>query len=217
MRSMEIKDLNIKYDKMQKKYGDKTLASIYNGGCENNPDICFVFMNPTGKNIASELSWKGRRSPWIGTKNIWKLFYQINLLDEDIYNEIQRRKGKEWDEDFADLVYQDIANKKLFITNLGKCTQIDARPLPDSVLKEYLDLLYKEIDIIKPKKIIVFGNQVSSIFLKDKISVSEWRKKKTTITIKKNKYDVYPVYYPVGNGMRNIDLVIEDLKYIIGE
>lgn len=214
---MEIKDLNIKYDKMQKKYGDKSLASIYNGGCENNPDICFVFMNPTGKNIASELTWKGRRSPWIGTKNIWKLFYQINLLDEDIYNEIQRRKGKEWDEEFADLVYKDIENKKLFITNLGKCTQIDARPLPDSVLKEYLDLLYKEIDIIKPKKIIVFGNQVSSIFLKDKISVSEWRKKKTSITIKKNDYDVYPVYYPVGNGMRNIDMVIEDLKYIIGE
>ena len=59
MRSMVIKDLNIKYDKMQKKYGDKNLSSIYNGGCENNPDICFVFMNPTGKNIASELTWKG--------------------------------------------------------------------------------------------------------------------------------------------------------------
>ena len=214
---MTLDNLKIEYDKLQLKYGAKELDSIYNGGCTDNPDICFVFMNPTGKNIASELTWKGRRSPWIGTKNIWKLFYQINLLDEDIYNEIQSRKGKEWDEEFADLVYKDIENKKLFITNLGKCTQIDARPLPDSVLKEYLDLLYKEIDIIKPKKIIVFGNQVSSIFLKDKISVSEWRKKKTSITIKKNDYDVYPVYYPVGNGMRNIDMVIEDLKYIIGE
>ena len=85
---MQIKDLNTKYDKMQKKYGDKKLSSIYNGGCEENPDICFVFMNPTGRNVASELSWNGRRSPWIGTKNIWKLFYNIGLLDKDIYDKI---------------------------------------------------------------------------------------------------------------------------------
>ena len=214
---MEIKDLNKKYDSMQKKYGEKTLSSIYNGGCETNQDICFIFMNPTGRNIASEKNWKGIRSPWIGTKNIWKLFYQINLLDEDIYKEIQKRKPKEWDEDFALKVYEEVKNKKCFITNLGKCTQIAARPLSDSTLKEYLELLYKEIEIIKPKKIITFGNQVSSIFLNQKISVSEWRKQKTKIKIKNVEYDVYPVYYPVGNGMRNIDLVIEDLKYIIGE
>ena len=214
---MQIKDLNKKYDKLQKMYGDKTLSSIYNGGCEENPDICFIFMNPTGRNVASELTWKGRRSPWIGTKNIWKLFYNTGLLDKEIYLEIQRRKGKEWNEEFADLVYEDVTNKKYFITNLGKCTQIDARPLPNSVYLEYLDLLYKEIDIIKPKKIITFGNQVSSIFLNQKISVSEWRKKKIKYKIKKQEYDVYPVYYPVGNGMRNIDLVIEDLKYILGE
>lgn len=214
---MQIKDLNIKYDKMQKKYGAKELASIYNGGCEEEPDICFVFMNPTGKNIASELSWKGRRSPWIGTKNIWKLFFQIDLLDQEIYYEIQKRKGKEWDEEFTEKVYQNVKEKKYFITNLGKCTQIDARPLPNSVYLEYLDLLYKEISIINPKKIVVFGNQVSSIFLNQKISVSEWRKKKTKLKIKDKEYDVYPVYYPVGNGMRNIDLVIEDLKYILGE
>jgi len=214
---MKLKELNKKYDKMQNKYGDKKLCSIYNGGCEVNPDICFVFMNPTGKNVASELSWKGRRFPWLATKNIWKLFYQINLLDEEIFKEIQRRKSKEWDEEFANLVYQDVEKRKYFITNLGKCTQIDARPLPDSVLKEYLDLLYKEIEIIKPKKIITFGNQVSSIFLNQKISVSQWRKKKTKIKIKNEEYEVWPVYYPVGNGMRNIDLVIEDLKYILGE
>ena len=28
-------------------------------------------------------------------------------------------------------------------------------------------------------------------------------------------YSVYPVYYPIGNGMMNIDKAIEDLNYII--
>ena len=50
---MKISDLNKEYDRLQMKYGAKELISIYNGGCVNNPDICFVFMNPTGKNIAS--------------------------------------------------------------------------------------------------------------------------------------------------------------------
>ncbi len=48
---MKISDLNQEYDKLQNKYGSEELDSIYNGGCENNPDICFVFMNPTGRKV----------------------------------------------------------------------------------------------------------------------------------------------------------------------
>ena len=60
---MTLDDLKIEYDKLQLKYGAKELDSIYNGGCTDNPDICFVFMNPTGRNIASDKSWKGLKSP----------------------------------------------------------------------------------------------------------------------------------------------------------
>lgn len=212
---MKVKDLNTYYDKLQLEYGEPTLSSIYNGGCESNPDICFVFMNPTGKNIATTKTWKGRRSPWIGTKNIWKLFYRVGLLEEGLYNKIQTMKPNEWTEEFADEVYKEVENKKIYITNLGKCTQIDARPLSDKVLKEYLELLYKEIEIVKPKKIIVFGNQVSSIFLNKKICVKSVRKEEFKIELGKSSYPVYSVFYPIGNGMRNIDLAVEDIKYIL--
>ena len=212
---MEINDLNIEYDKLQQEYGAKELTSIYNGGCSNSPDICFVFMNPTGKNIASNPHWKGRKSPWIGTKNIWKLFYKIGLLNESIYDEIQRKKPQEWDERFADIVYEDVEKNKYFITNLGKCTQVDARILPNSVYCQYLDLLCKEIEIINPKIIITFGNQVSSIVLNKTISVSQCRKQSFLKNIAGKNYSIYPVYYPIGNGMMNIDKAIEDLNYII--
>ena len=108
-----------------------------------------------------------------------------------------------------------IERNKVFITNLGKCTQIDARPLLDDVLKQYLDLLFEEIDIIKPKVIVTFGNQVSSIILNEKISVSENRKISHNLKIKEDTYKVFPVYYPVGNGIFNIDKSIEDIKWII--
>ena len=210
-----LKDLQKDYDKLQMKYGAKELDSIYNGGCENNPNICFVFMNPTGKNIASDKSWLGRKSPWLGTKNIWKLFYNVDLISKDTYNKIQNKKPKDWDYEFCDYVYDEISKNKIFITNLGKCTQIDARPLSDEVLKKYLDLLFKEIDIIKPKIIITFGNQVSSIILNKKISVSQNRKVFHKVNINNNEYKVYSVYYPVGNGIFNIDKSIEDIKWII--
>lgn len=214
---LTLDDLKKDYDKLQKKYGAKELDSIYNGGCENNPNICFVFMNPTGRNIASSKEWKGLKSPWIGTKNIWDLFYNLNLLDNKIYTKIKSIKGSDWDEDFAKEVYDDVKKHKYFITNLGKCTQVDARELPDSVYKEYLHLLEKEFEIIKPKVIILFGNQVSSIVLNDKISVSQVRKKCFEKNINGANYKFYSVYYPVGNGRFNIDKSIEDIKWIMNK
>ena len=213
---MKLEDLQIQYDKLQKKYGAKNLNSIYNGGCTNNPDICFVFMNPTGKNNASSKEWKGIRAPWIGTKNIWDLFYKLELLDEEIYFKIKSIKGKDWTEEFAYKVYENVKKHKYFITNLVKCTQIDGRVLPNSVYEKYLDLLCKEIEIINPKVIILFGNQVSSIVLDEKISVSQCRKKLFIKNINGKNYNCYSVYYPVGNGRFNMGKSIEDIKYIIG-
>ncbi len=212
---MTLKELNEKYAKLQNEYGDESLDSILNGGMDKNPDVCFVFMNPTKRNIASSKEWTGLKSPWIGTKNIWKLFYDTNIMSEKIYNKIREIKGSEWTTTFAEEVYEDVKKHKYFITNLGKCTQVDARPLPDNIFKEYVDLLFEEFKIVNPKKIILFGNQVSSIVLDEKISVSQTRKTCFKRVVNEKEYSFYPVYYPVGNGIFNIDKSIEDIKWIL--
>ncbi|MCI5678252.1 MAG: uracil-DNA glycosylase family protein [Candidatus Faecisoma sp.] len=215
VKEYTLEDLNKKYAKLQNKYGNKNLDSIYNGGCVTNPKICFVFMNPTAKNIASNKNWKGLKAPWIGTKNIWDLFERVGLLDEDIYKQIKKIKGSEWTIEFSQKVYDNVVKHKYFITNLGKCTQIDARPLKNEVYKEYLDLLEKEIQIINPEVIILFGNQVSSIVLNQKISVSLVRKKQFIKKIGNREFKCFSVFYPVGNGRFNIDKSIEDIKWIL--
>ena len=212
---MNLEQLKVEYDKLQNEYGDKSLDSINFGGCTDKPDVCFVFMNPTRRNIASSKEWKGLKSPWIGTKNIWTLFHDVDLLDDDIYEKIRSIKGNEWTYDFAIEVYENVKKHKYFITNLGKCTQVDARVLPDKVFNEYLHLLEKEIKFVNPKVIILFGNQVSSIVLDKKISVSHCRKEKFIKTIDNKDFEFYSVYYPVGNGRFNIDKSIEDIKWII--
>ncbi len=214
-KNNDLHALKKKYDKMQIKYGAKELDAIYYGGCIHNPDVCFVFMNPTGRNIASEKTWCGPKYPWLGTKNIWKLFHSIHLIDDELYDEILKKRPKDWDYDFCEKVYRCVEEKHFFITNLGKCTQLDARPLSDATLSQYLKLLFREIDIIKPKIIITFGNQVSSIFLNEKITVSTCRKKYYEREIHHIQYKVFPVFYPVGNGIFNIEKAIEDIKFII--
>lgn len=175
----------------------------------------FCFYESNRKKYCFIKRWKGIKSPWIGTKNIWDLFHSLNLVDESIYNKIRSIKGSEWTEEFAEEVYRDVKAHKYFITNLGKCTQIDARELPNEVFKQYVELLKKEIEIVNPKVTILFGNQVSSIVLDKKISVSQCRKQLFIDKINKKEYKFYSVYYPVGNGRFNIDKSIEDIKWIM--
>jgi len=85
----QVIQLHSKYDKLQLKYGDPTLSSIYGTGCINNPNIMFIFMNPTGRNISSVPSWEGLRAPWIGTKQVWDIFENLGLLRSEIYLKIK--------------------------------------------------------------------------------------------------------------------------------
>ena len=206
-----LDELVVEYNKLQKEYGDPSLDSITFGGCKNNPDICFVFMNPTARNITASKEWTGLKAPWIGTKNVWNFFEKIGFIDEEMLFRIKSMKGKEWTKEFADEVYKMIEDRKIYVTNLAKCTQLDARALDDNVFKKYLKLFIKEMEIVNPKIIILFGNQVSSIVLNEKISVSQVRRKCFML---KKKFKCYPVYYPVGNGIFNMDKAIEDILWI---
>lgn len=209
----QVLQLHSEYDNLQLKYGNPTLSSIYGAGCINNPEIMFIFMNPTGRNISSIPSWKGLRAPWIGTKQVWDIFESLGLLQFEIYFKIKSIKPEKWDYKFVNEVYTDIQNHSVFITNLGKCTQIDARPLNNSIFKEYLNLMYKEIEIVNPKKIVTFGNQVSSILLGRNISVSDYVDDQKEIL---KGYEIYPTYYPVGQGRRNMPLAIDRIKKVLG-
>ncbi len=154
----QVIQLHKKYDELQKKYGEPSLSSIYGAGDIDNPKVMFVFMNPTGRNIASEPSWTGLRAPWIGTKQVWDIFYNLGFLNEDIYKSIKEYKSEDWSVDFCNQVYSKVEDNSLYITNLAKCTQLDARPLKNSVFKDYLDLMFKEIEVVNPKIVISFGN-----------------------------------------------------------
>lgn len=74
----------------------------------------------------------------------------------------------------------------------------------------------KEIDIVQPDHIVSFGNQVSSLLLRKNIKVSDYQwQDHEKFEILGKTYKVYPTFYPVGQGMRNIDKAIERIKTIL--
>ena len=164
----------------------------------------FCFYESNSWKYSNKKDWDGPHYPWLGTKNVWKLFDKLDLIDENIFQEIQKKKKQEWTKEFSEQVYNSIKEHDCYITNLAKCTQLDARPLKDEVYKAYLKLFIKEINLVQPQKIILFGNQVSSIVLEEKIKVSQVRKK----SFEKDGFEYFSVFYPVGNGSFNIDKAI---------
>jgi len=212
----QVIHLHKRFDFLQQKYGDRNLQSIYGGGSINNPNLMFIFMNPTGRNVASVPAWKGLRAPWIGTKQIWSMFNELGLITSKIFNQISSKKGVNWDYSFSESVYKTLQKNSVYVTNLAKCTQIDARPLNNNVFKEYLDLMFEEIESIKPTRVIAFGNQVSSILLNKQVSVSRYLKDECEeLRIEGNIYPVYPTFYPVGQGRRNQPQAVSRIKSIM--
>ena len=212
-----MKNLNKRYDELQNKYGSKELNSVYGCGEENNPKVALVFMNPTKRNIATDKSWTGLKAQWLGTKQIWDFLTKCNLFSTKLNEEIKEKRPKEWSPEFCEKVYKEVKNKSMWITNLAKCTQDDARPLPDKIFLNYKDLLKEELKLVNPQKILFFGNQVSSLMLDETITVSTARQKKFTLKIDNKEYDSYAVYYPVGNGRFNQPKAIEDIQEILKE
>ncbi len=216
MKDIQIPHLFDAFDKLQHIYGDKKLLSVYGAGKTKHPKLFLLFMNPTGRNISCSKDWKWIRTLRLGTKNIRKLLSSIWAVSKKTFETIQSMKPADWTEEFSLEVYKEIASNNVYISNLAKCTQTDARPLPDSVFKEYLDLMHEEIDHIKPEHIITFGNQVSSLVLNKKVTVSAYKNiEHEDLVIKKHSYKIYPTFYPIWQGMRNLPHAIARIQKIL--
>ncbi len=212
---IQVQSLKKKIDRLQKLHGHPDYTALYGTGCINRPDLFLVLMNPTARNISVHKNWRGLKASWLGTKNFWKVLCQLNLISKSTFNAIQTKKPSGWDDPFCRTVYTELAKNKVFITNLGRSTQPDARPLANAVYSDCVPLMHEEIDAVRPKIIITFGNQVSSALLKRPIKVSESRKKHFDLEVKGKKYLVYATYYPVGMGFMNVGKAIEDVKWIV--
>ncbi len=207
-----VQELNHKY------FPDNALLPILGNGELKNPKIMFVFINPTHRNISSSKDWKGPRYPFVGTKNIWNIFYKAGLFDKELLDEINACST--WDVDFSNSVLQSLKKRRLYITNIVKWTGSDAT-LPDAQkIKLFLPLLEEEISIVKPEYVLTFGLIPFENLTKNKIKLSEYYERSIRdgklasyeVEINKFRTRVIPCYFPIGRG--NPKRAVELLKLL---
>lgn len=191
--------------------------SVYGAWCIFRPKYFFVFMNPTARNISSHHNRNGLRCPRVWLKQVRKMFYELWLLSLSYYEKAQSKDMNIRTNDFVYELYTHLAEQGVYITNLAKCTQSDAKPLPNLVFREYLDIMNDEINSLKPHAIIPFWNQVSSILLGKSLSVSAYEQSDTyeILTIDNTDYKIYPCYYPVWIWYRNMNKSIAKIASLL--
>jgi len=187
-------------------FKDNKLKPILGNGKTKNPKIMFVFINPTIRNISSDNKWVGPRFPFIGTKQIWRIFCKVGLFDARLLNIIN--KEPYWSLEFTNKVLEYLKQNELYITNVVKWTGKDAT-LPDSKkIKLFLPILKKEIEIVKPKYIITFGLIPFEALTKQKIKLKDYFEnsiknnslKYFEIKINNTNTKIIPCYFPTGRG-----------------
>lgn len=190
----------------EKHFPENDLMPVLGNGKNSQPKVMFVFINPTAKNISSNKNWRGPRFPFIGTKQIWRVFHQAGLFDDELMNKINN--SGYWSLEFTDKVLDFLKGSSFYFTNIVKRTGKDAT-LPNSEkIKLFLPILEREIGIVQPEYIVTFGLIPFENMAKQKIKLNDYYSK----TIKDKKLDFYevefgdfktkviPCYFPVGRG-----------------
>jgi DNA polymerase len=214
-----LDDLWIYVDNINKThFPSNSLAPILGNGKRDSPRFMFVFINPTAKNISSDKGWKGPRFPFIGTKQVWRIFHRAGLFDDSLMDEIDNNPV--WSVGFANQVLRFLEQKDFYLTNIVKWTGKDAA-LPDAdKISLFLPSLRREIEIVKPQYIVTFGLIPFERLTGRKIRLDDYYssiKKRGKLEFYDAKVDsvgskVIPCYFPVGRG--NPSRAIEILKML---
>jgi len=190
----------------EKHFPENKLMPILGNGKTLQPKFMFIFINPTRANISSDPGWKGPRFPFIGTKQVWRIFHRAGMFDDGLMNEINHSGA--WSPELTSKVLDSLKSRSFYFTNIVKWTGHDSA-LPDSEkIKLFLPILEREIEIVKPECIMTFGlipfESMTGQKIKLKDYYSEVMKSEKLRPFEKQygslKTKVIPCYFPVGRG-----------------
>lgn len=182
-----------------------SLQHILGVGDTQSPKFMLLLINPTYRNISSQSAYKGWRFPFIGVKSLWDVFLKSSLIAKETHDFIDQGK---WGRETQRKILQDIKERKIYLTNLSKCTRSDASYPNRETVDYHLRILKEELKILKPQIIISLGLFPFEKLIGQKIKLLRYYKDvvagniKTFSLVKHSnlKSKVVPCYFPTGRG-----------------
>ena len=194
--------------------GHELMPIMGNGQC-SEPEVMFVFINPTHRNASSVRSWMGPRFPFIGTKQVWSVFHRAGLLGDELAYRI--RHGAAWDLELTRNVLRELQARSLYLTNVVKWTGHDAALPAKEMVELFMPILQREIEIVRPRRIVAFGQLPFTNLTRLKVKLADYYAdavrtgvlKTFECAVTATGSQVVPCYFPVGRGnpSRAVDLL----------
>lgn len=174
------------------------LQHVLGGGQANEPEFALVFINPTYNNISTNPQWHGRRFPFIGTRQIWRILVKSGLLPEETLNITE---GK-WAEESADELESIMKKNGVYLTNIVKCTASHGDAPSKELVNAQLPLLFQELSAVKPKLIIAMGLLPLKTLTGIALKLGEFTQdfEKAPRSFQSIAGPVVPCWFPVGRG-----------------
>lgn len=187
-------------------FPDNRLMPIGGGGRTRRPEVMFVFINPTHRNASSSPDWSGPRYPFIGTREVWRVFHRAGLLPDTWMERIEGLES--WTPRFAEELEGFLKSRGLYLTNLVKWTGSDASLPGRNKIGLFLPVMRREIELVQPRRIVAFGLiplkhlTGRSIRLEDYHSQALKDRSLRTFPLEgvAHSAGVVPCYFPVGRG-----------------
>jgi hypothetical protein len=200
----------------QKEYPNTTLRPILGAGKIRNAKVAFVFINPTHRNISSAPAWEGLRAPWLGVRNVWKMFFESGVITSEVYEATQVPEN--WNEEFALDHYRTLAKNGFYITNLVKWTGSDAALPSIKMVSAYRELLKEELKLVSPAYTVAFGQLTFNTLIPDvrRMRFSELVEGSDLKAYSSDEFkNVVPSYFPVGQGIKNWKKAVKTVSEVL--
>jgi uracil-DNA glycosylase len=175
------------------------------GGCDDQPDLTLVFINPTVRNISAHAAWEGPRFPFSGKPKLWQILAEAGWVSADLP---ERMAALGPTPAMVEILVDEAHRQRLYLTNAVKCVD-DGSNLPAAArVAAGWPFLQQEIALVRPKAIVAMGLIPFGVLTGHTVRLADelWHAQHgdyhayPSRLIDGQSYPVFPCYFPTGRG-----------------